>query len=168
MRRSMVVSIGGFFVPNLLANFGVIPQLHQSFQFMPGICGAAGVFFASMGLFLGFFHRRSIQGIGAAIAGLVFPYAATWFWFRITKPSASAGLLQLFSPTVMTAIVTYFAFMLWHARLSNLTFDALGEQTVGDDYGKPKRLWERVTYRICLAIGSVVLLLLFLGAILGH
>jgi hypothetical protein len=27
MRRSMVVSIAGFFVPNLLANFGLIPQL---------------------------------------------------------------------------------------------------------------------------------------------
>jgi len=133
MRRSTVVSIGGFFVANLLANFG--PQLPQSFQFMPGICGAAGVFFASMGLFLDFLHRRWIQGIAAAIAGLVFPYAATWFWFRITKPSVSAGLLQLFSPTVMTAIVTYFAFMRWHARLSNLTFDSLSEQMVGDDYG---------------------------------
>jgi hypothetical protein len=37
----MVVSIGGFFVPNLLANFGVIPQLHQNFQFMPGVCCVA-------------------------------------------------------------------------------------------------------------------------------
>jgi hypothetical protein len=44
MRRSIVISIAGFFVPNLLANFGVIPQLRQSFQFMPGIYGAAGVF----------------------------------------------------------------------------------------------------------------------------
>ena len=164
MRRSMVVSIGGFFVPNLLANFGVIPQLHQSFQFMPAICGAAGVFFASMGLLLGFFHRRWIQAIGAAIAVLVFPYAATWFSFRITKPSASAGLLQLFSPTIMTAIVTYFAFMLWHARLSNVTFDGLSEQMVGDDYGKPKRKWERVVYGVCVVIGSVVLILLFLGS----
>jgi len=62
MRRSMVVSIAGFFVPNLLANFGVIPQLHESFQFMPGICGAAGVFFATMGLFLGYLHQKWIQG----------------------------------------------------------------------------------------------------------
>jgi Mn2+/Fe2+ NRAMP family transporter len=68
----------------------------------------------------------------------------------------------------MTAMVTYFASMLWHARLSNVIFDGLSEQMVGDDYGKPKRQWERVTYRICLAIGSVMLLLLFLGAILGH
>jgi hypothetical protein len=63
----------------------------------------------------------------------------------------------------MTAIVTYFAFMLWHARLSNLAFDGLSDQMVGDDYGKPKRQWERVTYRICLVIGSVVLVFLFLG-----
>jgi hypothetical protein len=52
MRRAMVISIGGFFVPNLLAYSGVIPQLRQSFQFMPGVCGAVGVFAASMALFL--------------------------------------------------------------------------------------------------------------------
>jgi hypothetical protein len=51
MRRAMAISIGGFFLPNLLANFAVIPQLHQSFQFMPGVCGAVGVFLASMALF---------------------------------------------------------------------------------------------------------------------
>jgi hypothetical protein len=130
MLRSMVVSISGFFVPNLLANFGVIPQWHQSVQFMPGICGAAGVFFSSMGLFLGFFHRRWIQGIAAAIAGLVFPYAATWFWFRVTKPSASAGFLQLVAPTVISSICTYFALMLWHAKSSNLSLAVLSEQMI--------------------------------------
>jgi hypothetical protein len=46
LRRAMAISIAGFFIPNLLANFGVIPQLHQSFQFMPGICDAAGAFLA--------------------------------------------------------------------------------------------------------------------------
>jgi hypothetical protein len=94
MRRAMVISIAGFFVPNLLANFGVIPQLHQSFQFMPGICGAAGVFSASMALFLGYFHHKLIQGTAAAIAGLSLPFFSTWFWFRVTNPTASAGLLQ--------------------------------------------------------------------------
>lgn len=112
MRRSMVISIGGFFVPNLLANFDAIPQLHPNFQFMSGICGAAGVFFATMGLFLGYFHQNWIQGTAAAIAGLVFPYAATWFWFRVTQPSAFAELLQLFGPTVITSMATYFAFAL--------------------------------------------------------
>jgi hypothetical protein len=73
MRRAMVISIGGFFVPNLLANFGVIPQLHESFQFLPGICGAAGVFFATMALFLGYLHQKWILGIAASIAGLVHP-----------------------------------------------------------------------------------------------
>ena len=71
MRRSIVISIAGFFVPNLLANFGVIPQLHQSFQFMPGICSAAGVFSASLALFVGYFHRKIAQGFAASIAGLV-------------------------------------------------------------------------------------------------
>jgi len=33
------IRIGGFFLPNLLAEFGAIPHLHQSFHFLPG--GAA-------------------------------------------------------------------------------------------------------------------------------
>src|SRR5712672_1910884 len=147
MRRAMAISIAGFFVPNLLAHFGVIPQLHESFQFMPGICGAAGVFSASMALFLGYFHCKLIQGTAAAIAGLILPYFSTWFWFRVTHPSASAGLLQLVGPTVISAIGTYFALMQWHARLSTFTVDILTEQMVGDEYGEPEARWEQVTYR---------------------
>jgi hypothetical protein len=94
MRRAIVISIAGFFIPNLLANFGTIPQLHQSFQFMPGICGAAGVFSASMALFLGYFHHKLIQGAAAAIAGLILPYFSTWYWFRVMHPATSAGLPQ--------------------------------------------------------------------------
>jgi hypothetical protein len=108
----MALSIGGFFVPNLLANFGVIPQLHQSFQFIPGVCGAAGVFSMSLALFFGQYHQKLTQGIALGIAGLVLPYSATWFWFRITRPSASAGLLQLCGPTVILAIGTYLALMM--------------------------------------------------------
>jgi hypothetical protein len=161
-RRAMVISIAGFFVPNLLANFGVIPQLHQSFQFMPGICGATGVFSASMALFLGYFHHKLIQGSAAAIAGLSLPYFSTWFWFRVTNPTASAGLLQLFGPSVIVAIGTYFALLQWHARLSNFTVDILNKQMAIDDYGKPKARWEKVTYWVCIVIGAVVSLL-FLG-----
>lgn len=164
MRRAMVISIAGFFIPNLLANFGVIPQLHQSFQFMPGICGAAGMFSASMALFLGYFHHKLIQGATAAIAGLILPYFATWYWFRDAHPSASAGLLQLFGPAAIVAICTYLALMQWHARLSNFTVDILAEQVVGDEYGKPKAQWEKVTYRVCQVIGAVVILLLILSA----
>jgi hypothetical protein len=164
MRRSFVASIGGFFLPNLLANFGAIPQLHPSFQFMPGVCGAAGAFFASMALYLGYFHKKWIQGITAAIVAVFLPYAASWFWFRITQPSASTGFSKLVGPTVVTSIVTYFAFMFWHARSSNSTFDGLSEQMVADDYGQPKHKWERVVYGVCLVIGSVVLLLLFLSS----
>jgi hypothetical protein len=163
MRRAVVISIAGFFVPNLPANFGAIPQLHQSFQFMPGICGAAGVFSASMALFLGYFHRKLIQGAVAALAGLILPYFATWFWFRVTHPAASAGLFQLFAPTAIVAIGTYFALMQRHARLSNFTVDVLTEQMVGDEYGEPKAKWEQVTYRVCQVIGGVVILLLILG-----
>ena len=163
MRGAMVISIAGFFVPNLLANFDVVPQLHQSFQFMRGICGAAGVFSASMALFLGYFHRKLIQSAAAALAGLILPYFSTWFWFRITHPSASAGLVQLFAPTAIVAIGTYFALMQWHAKLSNRTVDLLTEQMAGDEYGKPKAKWEQVTYRVCQVIGGVVILLLILG-----
>src|SRR5215469_9217468 len=95
MRRAMVISIGGFFVPNLLANFGVVPQLSNSFQFMPGVCGAAGAFSASMALFLAYFHHKLTQGAAFAIAGLSLPFLSTWVWFRIASPSASAKLLQL-------------------------------------------------------------------------
>jgi hypothetical protein len=54
--------------------------------------------------------------------------------------------------------------MLWHAKSSNLSLAVLSEQMVGDDYGKPKRKWERLVYWVCFAIGSVVLLLLILGS----
>jgi hypothetical protein len=167
MRRAMVISIAGFFVPNLLANFGVIPQLHQSFQFIPGICGAAGVFLASMALFLGYFHHKLAQGAVAAIAGLSLPYFSTWLWFRVTNPTASAGLLQLFGPSVMVvAIGTYFALLRWHARLSNLAVDNLTEHVAADDYGKPKARWEKATYWVCMVIGVVaVVTLLYLGIV---
>lgn len=125
MRRTMVISIAGFFVPILFANFYVIPQLHQSFQFMPGVCGAAGMFSASMVLFLGYFNRELIQGAVATSGGLILPYAVTWLWFQLTHPSAHSGLLQLFGPTVVIAIADYFALMCRHARRSDLTLPTL-------------------------------------------
>lgn len=164
MRRAMVIDIGGFFVPNLLANFGAIPQLHQSFQFMPGVCGAAGVFSPSMALFLGYFHRKLNQAAAVAIAGLSLPYLSTWVWFRITNPSSSAGLLQLFGPAVLVSVGIYITLMKWHAKLSNFTVDVLTEQMMVDDYGKPKARWERVTCRVCQVIGVIVILLLILSA----
>ena len=164
MRRSIVISVPGFFIPNLLAIFGVVPELHQNFQFMPGVCGAAGVFSASMALFLGYFHHRLIQGAAAAIGGLALPYFSTWFWFRVTNPFASAGLLQLFGPTLAAAIGTYFALTQWHARQSNFAVDTLTEQMLADEYGKPKARWEQVTIRVCQVIGAVIILLLILGA----
>jgi hypothetical protein len=163
MRRAIVFSIAGFFVPNLLANFGVIPQLHQSFQFMPGICDAAGVFSASMAFLLGYFHHKLIQGAAAAIAGLILPYFSTWSWFRVAHPTASAGLLQLMGPAVVVAIGTYLALMRWHANLSNFKMDSLTEQIVADDYGEPKARWERVAVRVFQVVGAVVVLLLIFG-----
>jgi hypothetical protein len=163
-RRAFVLSIAGFFIPNLLANFGVIPQLHQSFPFMPGICGAAGIFSASMALFLGYFHRKLIQGAPAALACLILPYFSTCFWFRVTHPSASVGLLELIAPALIVAIGTYFALLQWHARLSKFTPDDLTEQIAGDEYGKPEARWEKATYWICQVIGAVVILLLILSA----
>jgi nitrate/nitrite transporter NarK len=164
-RRSTVLSIGGFFIPNLLANFGVIPQLHQSFQFMPGVCGAAGVFSISLALFIGQYHRKLLQGIALGITGLVLPYSVTWFWFRITHPSAPAGLLQLCGPTAIIAIGTYLVLMRWHARLSSLTTDVLAEQLNSDEYGEPKAKWEQLTYRVRTIVGLALILLLILGAL---
>jgi hypothetical protein len=161
MRRAMAISIAGFFVPNLLANFGVIPQLHQSFQFMPGICGVVGVFSASMAIFLGYYHHKSIQGTAVAIAGLILPYFSTWSWLRVARPSA--GLLPLMGPTAVVAIGTYVAILQWHANLSNATMAILTEQVGADDYGMPKARWERVTIRVFQLIGAVVILLLIFG-----
>ena len=102
--------------------------------------------------------------VAAAIAALILPYFSTWYWFRVAHPSASAGLLQLFGPAAIVAICAYLALMQWHARLSNFTVDILAEQVVGDEYGKPKAQWEKVTYRVCQVIGAVVILLLILSA----
>jgi len=168
MRRSFLATIGGFFVPNLLANFDVIPQLHPSFQFIPGVCVGAGAFFASMALYLGYFHKKWIQWIAAAIVGLVLPYAATWFWFRTTHPPASAGLLQLYGPTLLTAIIMYLAFMLWHANLSDFTFDKLAERIGTDNYGEANSKWEQVTYRVFWVFGAVALIFVLLAVIGGQ
>ena len=168
VRRAMALSIGGFFVPNLLAEFGVVPQLHQSFHFIVGVCGAAGVFSVSLALFIGSYHRKAIQGILVGSVGLALPYAATWVWFRMTHPSDSAGLLQLTGPPVFVAIVLYVALMRWHAGQSRLTSAALSEQVGTDEYGKPKARWEQVTYRVFSIIGSILILLLILGALTGR
>jgi hypothetical protein len=53
LRRSLAISIAGFFLPNLFAEFGAVPQLHQTFHFLLGICGAAGACLASLALFMG-------------------------------------------------------------------------------------------------------------------
>jgi len=161
MRRAAAISIAGFFIPNLLANFGVIPQLNQNFQFMPGVCGAAGVFSASIALFLGYFQRKTLQGTAAAIAVLTLPYASTWFWFRVSHPPASAGLLQLIAPTLLAAICSYFALMRWHARLSNITVDCLTQEMTGDQYGQPKDGWQLVTFWVFVGVGAVTFLLIW-------
>ena len=161
MRRAVVVSIAGFFVPNLLANFGVIPQVNQNFQFMPGVCGAAGVFSASIALFLGYFHKKMSQGALAAIAGLALPYALTWLWFWVTQPAASAGLLRLIGPTLLVVIFSYFALLRWHARLANVTLDCLTQEIAGEQYGQPKDGWQLITFRVFVGVGAVTILLIW-------
>jgi len=168
VRRAMAISIIGYFVTNLLANFGVIPQLGQSFDFMPGVCGAAGVFSMVVSLLIAQYHRRLPQGLAIGLAGLILPYFVTWFWFRTTNPSASAGLLQLYLPTVVVAMGTFVALMLWHARLSNLTVNSLGGQLANDEYGKPKGSWEKATYWTFLVVGSVLILFLGLSSVRPH
>ena len=164
MRRATVISIAGFFIPNLLANFGVIPQLHQSFQFVPGICGVAGGVFSVHGAFSRLLPWSGGSRCRRCHCRSDLALFSTWLWFRVTHPSTSAGLLQLFAPTVILAIGFYLALMQWHARVSNFTVDGLTEQMVGDEYGKPRARWEQVTCRICQVIGGVVILLLILAA----
>jgi energy-coupling factor transporter transmembrane protein EcfT len=168
VRRAMAISIAGYFVPNLLASFGVIPQLDESFKFMPGVCGAAGVFSMAVSLFIGQYHRRLPQGLAFGLAGLILPYFVTWLWFRTTNPSASAGLLQLCLPAVVVEIGTFVALMLWHARLSNVTVNSLGDQLENDEYGKPKARWEKAIYWTFLVVGSILILVLVLGSVRQH
>lgn len=149
----------------LLAEFGAIPQLHQSFHFLPGVCGAAGVFLGSLALFMGHYHRKAVHAVTFAIASLTLPYLLTWFWFWLTHPSDSAGLLQLCSPTVVAAVVIYGALTVWHARQSNLSIEALSGQLAEDDYGMPKSRWQLLTYRVFSVIGVLLVLLVLFSAL---
>ena len=119
LRRSLAICIAGFFLPNLLAEFGAIPQLHQSFHFLPGVCGIARAFLASLALFMGYYHRKLIQSAAFAVCAAILPYLATWFWFRLAHPSDSAGMLQLCGPTAIAAIVGYGFLIWWRSLRSN-------------------------------------------------
>ena len=167
-RRSLAICIAGFFVPNLLAEFGVVPQLHESFHFLPGICGAVGLFFASVSLFMGYYHRKWAQAVAFSATALVLPYLATWLSFRIALPSESAGLLQLFAPTALVAVVIFVALLCWHGRLSNLSVEALTAELNEDDYGMPKSFSQRLTYRAFSAIGFILILLILFAALAGR
>ncbi len=165
LRRSLAISIAGFFLPNLFAEFGAVPQLHQSFHFLLGICGAAGACLASLALFMGHYHRKLIQGAAFAGCALFLPCMLTWFWFRLTHPSDSAGLLQLCGPTAVAAIVIYGALMWWHASQSNLTIEGLSTQLSDDDYGIPTSRWQQLTYRIFAVMGFILILLVLFAAV---
>jgi hypothetical protein len=58
--------------------------------------------------------------------------------------------------------------MMWHARLSSITFDALGEQMAADDYGKPQSTLERIIYGVSMVIGAAALIFLLRAAIGGQ
>jgi len=76
--------------PNLLAEFGGSPQLHQSFHFLLGICGAAGaclrVLLYSSGI--------TIENYSGCRVGWLCSYLPTCLrgsWFRLMHPSDSSG-----------------------------------------------------------------------------
>jgi hypothetical protein len=165
LRRSLAICTAGFFLPNLFAEFGVVPQLHQSFHFLPGVCGAAGAFLASLALFMGHYHRKAIQGAAFGVASLILPYLVTWFWFRLAHPSNAAGLLQLCGPTAVVAVVIYGALVWWHACQSNLTIEVLSTQLGEDEYGMPTSRWQQLTYRVCWVIGFILILLVLFAAL---
>jgi hypothetical protein len=165
LRRSLAICIAGFFLPNLLAEFGAIPQLDQSFHFLPGVCGTAGAFLASLALFMGYYHRKLIQSAAFAVCAAILPYLATWFWFRLAHPSDSAGMLQLCGPTAIAAIVGYGFLIWWHAGQSRLTIESLSTQLNDDDYGMPASRWQQLIVRASTAIGFILVLLALLSAL---
>ncbi len=164
-RRSLAICIGGFFLPNLLAEFGAVPQLHQRFHFLPGVCGAAGAYLAALALFIGYYHRRLIQGVPFAICAFALPYCVTWSWFRWTHPSGSAGLLQLCAPTALVALVTYASLIWWHGNQSGLTMGGMGTQVAEDEYGIPTSHWQQIIVRVSAAIGFIVIVFVLLTAL---
>jgi hypothetical protein len=164
-RRSLAICIAGFFVPNLLAEFGAVPELHQSFHFLPGVCGAAGTFLASQALFMGYYHRKLVQGAALAVCSFTLPYLVTWFWFRLRHPSDAARLLQLCGPTCMVSIAAYAFLIWWHARQSHVTVEGLAAQVGQDEYGKPTSRSQQMIIRVSTAIGFVVILLVLLNAL---
>jgi hypothetical protein len=164
-RRSLAICIAGFFLPNLLAEFGVVPQLHQSFHFLPGVCGAAGGFSASQALFMGYYHRKLVQGAALAACTFTLPYLATWFWLRLTHPSDSAGLLQLCGPTGVAAIAAYAFLIWWHAKQSQVTTEGLTAQIAEDEYGMPTSRSQQMIVRVSTAIGFVLILFVLLTAL---
>jgi hypothetical protein len=164
-RRSIVVSIAGFFLPNLLAEFGAVPQLHPAFHFLPGVCGAVGAYFAALALFMGYYHRKINHGAVLAVCAFALPYLATWYWFRLTRPSNSAGLLQVCGPPAMVAIVVYGFLIWWHARQSSLTVETLSTEISEDDYGMPTSRWQQHIVKISTAIGFFLIVLVFLSAL---
>ena len=55
-------------------------------------------------------------------------------------------MLQLLGPSALAAFVSYEALGRWHVRLSGVGIEGLAAEVVGDEYGKPKARWERLTY----------------------
>ena len=165
LRRSLAICIAGFFLPNLLAEFGAVPQLHQSVHFLPGVCGTAGAFLASLALFMGYYHRKLIQSAAFAVGATILPYLATLFWFRLRHPSSQAGMLELCGPTAIAAIVGYGFLIWWHAGQSRLTIGSLSTQLNEDDYGMPASRWEQLIVRASTTIGFILMLLVLLSAL---
>ena len=164
-RRSTAICIAGFFLPNLMAEFGAVPQLHQTFHFLPGVCGAVGAYLAALALFMGYYHRKLIQCAGFAVCAFALPFLATWLWFQLTHPSDSAGLLQLCGPTAIVAVLDYGFLIWWHASQSSLTIGGLSTQIGEDEYGMPTSRWQQKVVGLSATIGFVLALLVLLTAL---
>ena len=82
----------------------------------------------------------------------------------IDSPFRLCRLLQLCGPTALLAVVIYGVLIWWHASQSDLTIEALSTQSQ-DEYGMPKSRWQQLTYRACLVIGVVLILLVLFVAL---
>ena len=139
-RRSLVICIAGFFLPNLLAEFGAVPQLHQSFSFLAGCMWCSRFVFREHGSVHGVYHRKPAHGAALAVCTFTLPYLATSVLVSLKHPSNSAGLLQLCGPTGVMAIAAYAFLIWWHARESNVTTEGLLLKLLRTNMECPRRV----------------------------
>jgi hypothetical protein len=157
-RRAIPFGIVGYFVVNLFSYFGALPALQPSMLYLPGFPGAAGLFLAALALLIAYYHKEWIKGMLAAAICLVLPYLVNFFWFRVAHLPVRGGLLGILAPTMIAALPLFVGLHALHRRLSKLTTEEYQLQLSADDYGAPKKKWEKTVYWVCVVVGIVIII----------